>query len=136
VDVTMSKGPAPRVIPELTGAPQADAEAELAKLALAVKIVEEFSDSVGKGLVTRTDPAAGQSIAKGAPVTLFVSKGPDVVSVPNVVGMSLDDAVNKLEASGFQVNAQGPPRGRVFETDPPAGTTARRGSEVTIYLKR
>lgn len=136
VDIRISDGPEPRVLPELTGAPQADAEAELTELALTGSVTEEFSDAVAKGLVTRTDPVAGQTVERGGPVTLYVSKGPDVVAVPNVVGMSRDEAIGALEAVGFEVNIEGPARGEVFETDPPVGSSARRGSEVTIYLKR
>ncbi|MEA3021127.1 MAG: eukaryotic-like serine/threonine-protein kinase, partial [Actinomycetota bacterium] len=136
VDIQVSKGPEPRLIPDLQGAPSADAQKELTKAGLAVNVQQEFSDTIASGKVTRTDPAAGQSAAKGATVTLYVSKGPDVVAVPNVVGMSLDQATTALEAAGFDVTAQGPPRGTVFETDPPVGTMAKRHSVVTVYLKR
>lgn len=67
---------------------------------------------------------------------LVVSKGPDVVEVPNVIGMSLDEALSTLEGADFEVVSEGPPRGAVFESDPSAGTLARRGSTVTIYLRR
>ena len=136
VDLKVSKGPAPRMVPELTGVPRADAEADLAELGLQVTVAEEFSDDVEAGLVTRTDPPAGQEVPKGSPITLYVSKGPDLIEVPDVIGMSLDEATDTLEAAGFEVTAQGPPRGEVFETDPGAGSRHRRGTEVTIYLRR
>lgn len=136
VDVRISDGPAPRTIPELAGMAQADAEAALTGLDLRPVVTEEFSDDVDKGLVIRSEPPAGQTVPRDAEVGLFVSKGPDLVAVPNVIGKSLDDAVGMLEAAGFQVNAEGPARGRVFESDPTAGTEVRRGTEVTIYLKR
>ena len=136
VDLQVSQGPEPRTLPELEGAPRADAEAELVELGLQVTVTEEFSDEVEAGLVIRTDPPAGQQVAKDGPVTLFVSKGPDLIAVPDVIGMSLDEAVDTLEAAGFEVSAEGPPRGTVFETDPGVGTAVRRGTEITIYLKR
>lgn len=136
VDLTISQGPAPRVVPQLNGAPRAQAESELAEMGLEVSVREDFSDDVEAGLVIGTEPGAGAELERGASVALIVSKGPDLVEVPNVVGMSFDEATETLEGAGFSVSAQGPTRGTVFESDPGAGERVRRGAEVTIYLRR
>jgi serine/threonine-protein kinase len=136
VDFRISDGPEPRTIPELDGATPEEAEAELAELGLNVARREEFSEDVEAGQLIGTDPAAGTQVSRGDTVTLIISKGPDLVAVPDVVGMSLDEAVETLEAAGFSVNAEGPPRGTVFESDPSAGARVKRGTEVTIYLRR
>ena len=65
-----------------------------------------------------------------------MSKGPDVVNVPEVRGMSLDEAVGAIEGAGLVVgDAFGPANGDPFLTSPAAGTEVRRGSTVDIYLR-
>jgi serine/threonine-protein kinase len=135
VDIKISQGPEPRTIPDLEGAPRADAEADLGELGLKVAVQEEFSDDVEAGFVTRTDPPAGQRVAKGGPITVYVSKGPDLVEVPDVIGMRFSDAYDTLVAAGFQVKDKGEGN-RVVGTDPEGGTRVRRGSTVTIERRR
>ena len=68
---------------------------------------------------------------------MIVSKGPDVVKVPDVRGMSLDEAVAAIEGAGLVVGeAFGPATGDPFLTTPGAGTEVRRGTSVDIYLRR
>ena len=81
-----------------------------------------------------TDPAAGTSVPRGAAVTVIVSKGPDVVRVPSVGGLTVDAAVAKMQQNGLSVtNVFGPPNRRVFTTLPGAGATVARGSGVDLY---
>ena len=81
--------------------------------------------------------AAGEQVARGATVEVVVSKGPDVVKVPKVDGLSLDEAISALEGAGLTVgDVSGPARGRPYVTDPPAGTEVKRGATVDIYLRR
>ena len=66
-----------------------------------------------------------------------MSKGPDVVKVPEVRGMSLDEAVGAIEGAGLVVgDAFGPPTATRSSPTPPAGTEVRRGATVDIYLRR
>ena len=79
-----------------------------------------------------SDPAPRDS-----EVDVVVSKGPDLVKVPSVRGMSLEEAVQAIEAAGLEVgDAFGPAKGKPFLTDPPAGTEVRRGETVDIYLRK
>jgi serine/threonine-protein kinase len=137
VDLVVSSGPAPRPIPDLTNVPEADAKAELEKLQLVVVRAEDFSDTVAPGKVIRTDPPKGATAPRGGNVTMVVSKGPDLVVVPDVTGMTADQAATRLEAGGLTVNrVEGPFRGHVYTTDPAAGVKVKRGSSVDLYLKR
>ena len=72
-------------------------------------------------------------------VNLVVSSGPGQVEVPDVSGLSQDDAENEIEDAGFSVTTQEKPSsdvetGDAIETDPAAGESAKRGSEVTLYI--
>jgi eukaryotic-like serine/threonine-protein kinase len=133
--------PAPQVeIPAVAGQAEADATTTLEDLEFVVKRVEENSATVTAGMVTRTDPTEGTSVDEGSTVTLYVSTGPDTASVPDVTGMSQQQARDQLEAAGFAVgnvtqeNSPDQAADRVTKTDPAAGTAVDAGSEITIVV--
>ncbi|HHT40062.1 MAG TPA: PASTA domain-containing protein, partial [Actinomyces sp.] len=103
---------------------------------LQVQTSEEFSDDVEKGVVISQDPAGEEIRYRTDPVAIVVSKGPEMVEVPNVRRMNPDDARAELEARGLKVEVE-----QVFDvvnlvatTDPPAGTLVKVGSTVKIRV--
>ena len=134
----MSNGPAPRTVPTgLAGKTFDDAAAALTAEQLVPVKVEDFSDTVKVGLVIELRPGEGPARRATARSQVVVSKGPDVVEVPNVKGTDLNGAVAALEAAGLQAGEVfGPANGKPFTTDPPAGAKVKRGTRVDIYLKR
>jgi serine/threonine-protein kinase len=69
----------------------------------------------------------------GGTVTVTVSKGPDLVPVPDVRGKSVDSALNVLQAAGFNViGVNGHLTRSVTGTTPAAGSQVLRGSSVTL----
>ena len=138
ITLVVSTGPAPRVVPPVE--PGSDPTAACNAIE-AVQLVcasrEEFSDDVEEGRVIGLDPGSGSEAARGATVEILVSKGPDLVVVPEVIGMSVADARAALNAAGLAVevfpdNAEG----RVLEVDPQEGTELRRGETVSIFARR
>jgi serine/threonine-protein kinase len=134
VGLVVSAGPEPRVIPSgLVGGTADDAKAALAALGLQPVAEEEFSETVPKGEVISVSPVEGATADRGDPVEVVVSKGPPMVKVPDVTGMSVVEAGNELEAVGLVVSGtQGSPTKPVASTTPAAGTQVRKGSSVTI----
>jgi serine/threonine-protein kinase len=125
-----------RAIPELVGTPVADATAELEGLGLVVAPEEQFHDDVEEGLVIATNPGPAAEVERGSTVAMAVSKGPDLVTVPDVAGRILSEATRLLRAVGLIPDqAIGPAEGAPFATDIPAGRQIRRGSSVDIYLR-
>ena len=103
---------------------------------MAARAPDAFSDTVPKDKVISTTPGAGASVAKGGRVTVTVSKGPDLLNVPDVTGKNVQDATAVMQQAGLQVsNVFGPPNKKVFVTDPPAGTQVHRGSSVNLYTR-
>lgn len=137
VDLVVSAGPAQREIPGLRGKAPGEAKAQLEQLGLVyAEAPREFSDDVPEGQVIGTSPGAGQRVERGATVTVVVSKGQDLVTVPDVRGKSYDDALAELEAAGL-VGGDVAGRGNtVRATDPPGGERVRRGTEVSMLLGR
>ncbi|MEX2658390.1 MAG: PASTA domain-containing protein, partial [Acidimicrobiales bacterium] len=137
VDVVLSSGPAPRTVPSVVGATVDQAKKDITELGLEVTVSERFSSTVDAGIVISTNPGGGATLARGDTVELVVSKGPDLVTVPDVSGMTEDEAIAALKAAGLVAgDSTGPAGGRVFDTDPGAGTKVERGSRVDLYRRR
>ncbi len=136
VQLVVSKGRQPVAVPNVTGQKQSDAEKTLRDLGFTVTVVQAFSDTVNKDLVIDQSPSTGTA-DKGSTVALTVSKGPDVVAVPDVRGDSPGVATHKLEALGLRANVVNIPGGTgsvVVSTDPGHGKKVRRGSTVSLYV--
>ncbi len=137
--VTVSKGREPIPLPDVTGTdPDAAVQALMdAGFSPTVSPTQEFSDETA-GTVARTDPAAGTKLQPGAnvAVTIVVSKGPDLVTVPSVKGATTDDATATLQEAGFKVEVKTvfTTLGLVADQSPAGGTQAKRGSTVTITV--
>jgi beta-lactam-binding protein with PASTA domain/predicted Ser/Thr protein kinase len=138
VRLLVSSG-APQVhVPGVVGQDEDVARGALEDAGLKVSRTLTTSDAP-KGQVTAQDPAAGTSVDKGSRVTLTVSKGPEKVAVPDVVGQDKADARATLRDAGFTVavverETADQPEGSVIRQSPPAGTKAVKGSRVTIYV--
>jgi serine/threonine protein kinase/beta-lactam-binding protein with PASTA domain len=137
VDVVVSKGPRPIPIPDLTGRPAALAETALEKRGFEVKTTEVNSDTVPTGRVVSQSPDSGTG-QKDDAVALVVSKGPVLVTVPDVVRSGLAAATEKLEAAGFKVEVKKASLyigvQYVVGTNPSGGSKARRGSTIVVSV--
>ena len=136
VKITVSKGRQPVSMPDLVGKPSQEAQNELTQVGLQPQVTEDFSDSVPKGKVISQSVAPNTTVHRLDQVNLVISRGPEVVAVPNVFGKSEGDARAALESAGFTVNVKrtfGDSK-RVLNSNPSAGTQAKVGSTVTITL--
>jgi eukaryotic-like serine/threonine-protein kinase len=134
VTVNVSDGPPLREVPELAGRSFEDARAVLAQQGLVAKRSDAFSNDVEPGVVIRTQPGPGAPAEKGAAITVVVSKGPNTVAVPQIVGRTVEEATSLLQEAGLTVEAVVPRQGRrVLASDPAPGATVPRGSGVTLF---
>ena len=69
---------------------------------LVAKYEEIFDDKIPAGQVVKTDPQQGEPLERGQTVVIYLSKGPDKVKVPNVIGKSRDQAERLLNNNGFK----------------------------------
>jgi penicillin-binding protein 1A len=121
-----------------------------AGFATSVRVVESEERP---GIVIAQDPAAGSRLVQTGTVTITVSAGlpdtspqPDLVTIPNVLGMSRSAAVGALEGAGFDVSVSMSPEcdpdddgcdyrpGVVWDQSPVGGLQAEEGSRVTIVV--
>ena len=143
INIVVSLGIAQVVVPDLTEYKEADAIAALRSTGEVEydHSEDENSADVAKGLVIRTEPAAGTSVPKGTPVVLYVSVGVAQVKVPDVTGLSLAKAQGQLEDAGLKVAtteafSDSVPKGSVISQKPDANVLLEVGSTVTLEISK
>ncbi|WP_127841157.1 Stk1 family PASTA domain-containing Ser/Thr kinase [Actinomyces wuliandei] len=146
-------------VPDLTGMTQAEAREALTSVGLSVgNVSQEPSASVAEGTVISSDPAVGTQVSQGTEVNIVVSSGAgtptptatpsataastaDTVTVPDVSGMSHQEAVSALEGAGLSVDGEADlassdsvPAGDVISVNPSPGSEVERGTQVRLTL--
>jgi beta-lactam-binding protein with PASTA domain len=139
VALTVSAGKPKLAVPNVVGLPVATAVKKLEAAGLGSNQRVVFA-SAPPGRVTAERPAAGTAVKKGSTVALTVSRGPQRVSVPNVVGRRRDDAIARLRSAGFHAAVfsvpSTQPRGFVVAQNPQAASKAPKGSRVRINVSQ
>lgn len=104
VQIVPSNGPEPRTMPDMVNVTLERSTAALTERGLTWKVVEEFvPDDVAQpagNVIAQSIPYQTQ-VERGTEVTLTVSKGRDLVTLPDITGMNQDQAVTTLRAAGF-----------------------------------
>jgi serine/threonine-protein kinase len=127
-------------VPDVTGESEEDAIADLQDVGLKAEIATKrvYSDE-DKGSVAQQSPVEDKRLGEGDTVTLTISKGPVMVEVPDVVGKSVEDAHQKLEALGFEVENDRGLLGIFGDTvkkqSVEGGDEAPKGSTITIQIR-
>ena len=130
-------------VPNLIGQTIGQARAELVKKDLSVSPKgTESSDRWERGLIVRQDPAAGSRIRVTTAVRVTTSSGSEKVTVPDLVGKSLDEALTMLQAGGLakgkltQVHTPRLPAGRILDQRPAPGAVVERNLPVGLLLSQ
>lgn len=143
VSLFVSKGPQLFPLPELAGGTLEEAKNGLnaAEMALG-PVTEQFNEEAPAGTVLSQEPVAGTAVRHGTPVSLVVSKGPEPIPVPVVVGKDGDSAVGAIEAAGLkadvapeEVFSKDVPKGAVVSQAPATGTLTRGGT-VSLTISK
>jgi serine/threonine-protein kinase len=139
IALLVSKG-SPVDVPDVTGEDPEDARADLEDAGLAVKIAPgRVNSEFDKGQVATQSPKADSQAAEGDTVTLTLSKGPEMIEVPDVTGDNVDDAKQTLEDAGFKVDEDRGLLGLFGDTvkgqSVKGGEQAPKGSTITIKIR-
>ena len=136
VDLVVSSGKPQVAVPNLgpsDGASYAAAQAALSAVGLGATETVAYSDTVPAGQVMAFSPGPGATVTVGTTVTVEVSKGPHMVTVPNVVGMSVGAASQAVANAGLTVSGvTGNPLATVVSSNPPAGRSVHIGGTVQL----
>jgi serine/threonine-protein kinase len=137
VHIWVSTGLPKAEVPSLVGQSSTDAVAALTRLRLKPDL-HEVPSSKPSGEVTAQDPPPGTKLTVGEKVRVNVSKGPQPIVVPSVVGEPIAQATSELRAKGFQVSPtfvdDNEPKNSVIAQNPGGGESAGRNSVVEITV--
>ncbi|MDQ1742201.1 MAG: eukaryotic-like serine/threonine-protein kinase [Pseudonocardiales bacterium] len=143
VRLVISRGAERFVVPQVAGRDYAAAQQAFA--GMPVRLVRRnTADGTGKiapGQVIRTDPGPTAKVKRDATVTVYVSTGPPIVAVPDVVNRSQDDANSALTGAGFKVDVRQDysdtvPAGTVISQDPAARSSVAKFSTVNLVVSQ
>ena len=133
VNLIVSKGVEQISLQSYVGKGGEQALSELTEMGFDVDAAYKFSDSVFKGQVISQSPEKMESIGKGSKIDLTISKGPEFVFVPNVLGKNKNDASLDLENLGLRVKIKG--SGKVNNISPAIGAKVKQGAVITLTLR-
>ncbi len=127
-------------VPSVTGMSCADAKKALTKLTLRPTCQNRASQSQPKGKAFATSLGSVTRVAQDTQLTVFISSGPNLVTLPNVVGEPAGQAKHDLKNAGFvvavtqQFECTDPTQDHIVQSQNPSGPTAPRGSTVEITV--
>ncbi len=142
VTLTLSSGP-PRIpVPDVAGYTDSLARNLIQAAGLVVDPVEHAQAPVPKDVAVSTRPPAGTALRPDSKVTLVVSVGAPTITVPTLIGKTLDDTKAILDSAGLTlgtslshtVDTATP--GTVIDQQPAAGTLAAPGTAINVIVAR
>ena len=137
VAVVVSKGREPFPVQNWTGKPLSEAQEAVKDAGITITVLDEqHHRDVPRGAIISQTPAEG-TLYRGDRITVTVSLGPELVTVPRVQGMSERDATGALRSAGFSVDVSriaGGLFGTAHSTDPAGGSQAPKGSTITLRV--
>lgn len=143
VSIVTSSGPSKVAVPDVAGYDAAMAQQILAAAGLTVGRTDSVqAPNVAPGLVVITRPPANSVANPGTGIALVINRGAPTISVPDVVGMSLSDARDRIEGAGLAVGAvtrrrvSGASPGTVIGQQPAAASLAAPGLVVDLIVAR
>ena len=104
VKIVVSSGPSLRTVPLIVGLKLDEASAIVAELGLVLGSSDDsYSSDVAVGLIGAQSPPPGQLVPKDSTIVYSISLGPDLVVLPNIIGINFAEAEKRLLEAGFVV---------------------------------
>ena len=128
-------------VPNVVGLSQADAKSQIEAAGLEWELNPEkvASDTVAEGKVAQTNPSPGSKVKAGQTITAYLSSGSDQVEVPDLVGMSQDQARSALKAVGLELGNvttvdSDKDKDRIVSQDPEIGSKVKKGTTIAVSI--
>ena len=127
-------------VPRVVDMPYQTATAELVKVKLVADVVRQPSDTVPEDTVISQNPTAGTEVTQNSTVKLFVSSGPTAVTVPDLKGLTVQEAQSQLSDQGLavgtveEVDDPDTEQGKIIDSNPGAGTSVSPQSKINLRV--
>jgi len=141
IKVKISKKLEEVVIPDLSGLTEEEATRVLMAKELKLKVSGTRHSDIEKGLIISQDPPAGEKKSKNSQVSVFTSSGQDMITVPDITGLTLGQAREKLKETNLNIKLE---EGQIAEDDntlietqsPPSGDKILSGGTIEVTIKQ
>ena len=142
VTINISSGKEKFSLDDVTGMQYQQAQAQLENDGLVVSLEFDYSDSVGSDMVISTSPEAGSQVVKGDTITITASKGKETKTtiVPNLLGHTIDDAIQMIKEAGLTYNGKSSDysdsysENQVMDQSISAGKTVDEGTTISLTV--
>src|SRR6478736_7411768 len=127
-------------VPRVVGDPVQTATAKLAQVKLVADPVRQPSDTVPADTVISQNPTDGTEVSPNSSVRLFVSSGPTAVTVPDLKGLTVQEAQSQLSDQGLsvgtvtEVDDPDTEAGKIIDTNPGAGTSVAPDTKINVRV--
>ncbi len=129
-------------VPNIVGMDYKQADEELDKIGLELGVAFEYNDEFDKDQIISQDPLKGRKVKEGRTIEVSVSKGSKLITVPNVTGIDIEDAIKRLGAEDLNMgDREGryddeKPEGLVIDQSPSKGSSVRSGTSVNLVVSK
>lgn len=127
-------------VPDVVNMTVVEAQAALEEKGFEVELEERYGNAVKPGTVMEQSPKAGEKRKQGSTIYLTISKGAELKTVPEIIGMSLSKAENLLKDEGYTIGKitkkfdSSKTVGIVLEQFPKAMDKAPKGSKINLVV--
>ncbi|HYN65265.1 MAG TPA: Stk1 family PASTA domain-containing Ser/Thr kinase [Ornithinibacter sp.] len=127
-------------VPSVVGDPYQTATAKLVQVKLVAEVVRQPSDTVPEDEVISQNPTAGTEVSENSTVRLFVSAGPTAVTVPDLKGLTVQEAQSQLSDQGLEVGTveevddPDTEQGKIIDSNPGAGTSVAPQTKINVRV--
>ena len=142
IKIVVSKGQKIVTVPKVVGEEKTKAIETLAALELEVEVKEEYDSKVQEGIVISQDIEEKTELKAGEKVIITVSKGIEMVEVPNLIGKSEEDAKKEIEEAGLKLNTVVTTEDttkedeKIIKQSLDAGSKVEKDSSITITVNK
>lgn len=129
-------------VPDIVGMDYKMADEELNKIGLELNVTMEYNDEFDKDQIISQDPLKGRKVKEGRAIEVRVSKGSKLISVPNVTGIDIEDAIDRLNAKDLNMGDRNDeysdekPEGLVISQSPKVGASVKSGTNINLVVSK
>lgn len=140
IHVVVSSGEKGTTVPNVVGDSEDEAAKTLEDAGFEVETEAEYSSDVDEGKVVSQTPIGGRTLSKGSTVTITISKGAEIVTVPKITGMTEENARTALKEAGLEVgnvteeSSDSVAEGKVISQGTASGNRVSAGTKISFVV--
>lgn len=130
-------------VPNIEGMDYKQADAELTKIGLVMSVLSyDYSNEFAKDMVISQNPGKDRKVKAGRKIEVTISKGSELITVPNITGIDIKDAIIKLGNVDLNMGKtnkaydEEKPEGTIISQDPAKGSRQASGTSIDVVVSQ